>query len=251
MVGSSGGVFGPRCLSPEERGGDPCACSSLGVAGEAGRGLTVRASGRRDAGPGACSSLPPRVVAVFSVPGSDDPRPAPGVSMTRRIKGFGIHEATALLNAAGWNVQANVRVRCPVRGVTPVHSVDGTRVLLPLQSGTRVVLDRNEMQVTRPPVRVIEGVRLTSFEPADLRDEDTLIRAAALVRSVGSSKGVLVSQGGHRDTVAVRVDGMTVTEERARIRGPFEVRLEPDPALSVSRLAPGSTLMMALVLAVN
>ncbi len=34
-------------------------------------------------------------------------------------------------------------------GVTPVHSVDVTRVLLPLRSGTRVVLNRNEMQVTR------------------------------------------------------------------------------------------------------
>ncbi len=62
---------------------------------------------------------------------------------------------------------------------------------------------------------MVEGVRLTSFEPADLRDEDTLIRATALVRSAGSSRGVLVSQGGHRVPVAVRVDGMTVIEERA------------------------------------
>ena len=98
-------------------------------------------------------------------------------------------------------------------------------------------------------MRVVEGVRLTSFEPADLRDEATLTRAAALVRSVGSSKGVLVSQGGHRNTVAVRVDGLTLIEERSRVRGPFEVRLEPDPAPSVRHLASGSTLMMGLVLA--
>jgi len=149
--------------------------------------------------------------------------------MTKR-KVFSPAEVAGLLLTAGWDVQANGRVLCPVRGVTPRVSADGTKVLLPLNSGTRIIMEAGRpLTLKRPPSVVVDGVSLVSFERADLRDEAVLARAAVLVRNVGSLRGVLTFQGGHRDSVAVRVDGLTVIEERERVRGPYVVRLEEDP----------------------
>ncbi|MFB9991001.1 hypothetical protein ACFFLM_03265 [Deinococcus oregonensis] len=49
--------------------------------------------------------------------------------------------AAALLLAAGWDVQPNGRVLCPVRGVTPELSADRSKVLLPLGTGIRSIIE--------------------------------------------------------------------------------------------------------------
>ncbi|MFB9991000.1 hypothetical protein ACFFLM_03260 [Deinococcus oregonensis] len=83
---------------------------------------------------------------------------------------------------------------------------------------------------------------LVSFERADLRDPEVVERAAALIRSVGASRGVLTEQSEYsfRNRVAVRVDGLTVIEERERVRGPWVVRLEEDPQPKARRSGTGS-----------
>ncbi|UQN08767.1 hypothetical protein [Deinococcus sp. QL22] len=150
--------------------------------------------------------------------------------MTRR-KTLGPAEAAAVLFAAGWDVQPNGRVLCPVRGVTPLLSVDQIKLLLPLGTETRSIIEVGRwFRIERPPSVRVNGVTLVSFERADLRDAEVVERAA-LVQSVGASRGVVTGQSDddYRDHVAVRVDGMTIIEERERVWGPSVVRLQEDP----------------------
>ncbi|MFC4637771.1 hypothetical protein [Deinococcus hohokamensis] len=132
--------------------------------------------------------------------------------------------------------------------MTPLVSADRTKVLLPLRSGTRTIMEAGRpVTLKRPPSVVVQGVTLVSFERADLRDEAVLDRAAALVLGVGSRRGVRTLQGGYRDSVAVRVDGLTVTEERERVRGPSVIRLEEAPEPKVRSAASARSLVAAVV----
>lgn len=158
--------------------------------------------------------------------------------------------AAALLLAAGWDTQPNGRVLCPVRGLTPELSADRSRVLLPLRTGTRAIIEAGQtLRLQRPPSVQFGEVTLVSFERADLRDPETLERAAALVQSVGARRGVLTTQGPSsvRHQMSVRVEGLTVIEER--VRGPWVVRLEEDRPPKVRRSGTGgSFLSVAMML---
>jgi hypothetical protein len=117
-------------------------------------------------------------------------------------------------------------------------SADQSRVLLPLRTGTRTIIEmRRTLKVERPTLASISGVTLLAFKRTDLRNPDILKRAAALIRSVGAERGVLLGQrvGDVQDRVMVRVDGLTGIEERAPANGSLVVRLEEDPQPNVRR----------------
>ncbi|PTA66612.1 hypothetical protein [Deinococcus arcticus] len=149
--------------------------------------------------------------------------------MTKRHV-LGDEEVSALLMSAGWDVQVNGRVLCPVHGLTPRFSPDRTKVQLAFNAGTRTIIEAGQpLGLRRPPSVQVKGVTLVAFERRDLSDLAVVRRAAALVSGVGERRGVLVVQGGFKDTVGVRVGGLTMTEKRDQGRGPFVIRLEDDP----------------------
>ena len=140
------------------------------------------------------------------------------------------------MNDAGWSVQDNGRVLCPVYGVGVSRSADGYRAYLNLRTGVRLILDTCGLNhVQAPPEVTVDDVRIISFEPADLRSASVLQGAADLIRELGETEGVLVSQGGHRNTVGVRTDGVAVLLEKAKRYAPRTVLFLEDPRPSERR----------------
>ena len=104
-------------------------------------------------------------------------------------------------------MQTNRRVLCPVRGLTPVMSADQSRVLLPLHTGARTIIERGRtLNVKRHPLASISDVTLLPFERSDLRNPDILQRAAGLIRSVG--------YGGERVRLELNTGRWTVFDAR-------------------------------------
>ncbi|WP_407571639.1 hypothetical protein [Deinococcus altitudinis] len=107
----------------------------------------------------------------------------------------------SLLNEAGWSVQANGQVLCLRRGAGVLLSADRTRGYLHLRTGVRTLIGTRGLDHVRPPPDVtVDGVRIVSFERADLRDMDVLREAAALFRDLGEMAGAPTRQGGDTTT---------------------------------------------------
>jgi hypothetical protein len=101
------------------------------------------------------------------------------------------------MNEAGWSVQSNGLVLCPIYGAALTLNADGCRAMLKLNTGWRTVLDTSGLNVVSPPPEVtVDGVRLLSFERADLRNPAVLRDAAQLIWDFGETEGCSPGRAG-------------------------------------------------------
>lgn len=163
-----------------------------------------------------------------------------------------VAELRGLLFAAGWDVQPNRRVLCPVRGAFVEVASSGRKVHLLLPSETRTVAEIGRtVRVQRPPSAVVNGVTLVSWDAALLRREDVRERAAALVAGVGSARGVVSLVLPYQEQVGVRVGGVTVIESRVRPGEPWVVQVKEDPQPKSSSVAAAGWLMLAAAMSAS